>query len=129
MFHKRLLGGLIASAFAVSAAQAAIDLIAVGSLTQATDLSGLAGPLENGVDHGNVLGGIGSGLAWAGGSTFLALPDRGPNATSWNSAVDHTTSYISRFQTVSLSLTATPSGKPSAMTCSTTRLPTTAAVE
>ena len=47
----------------------------------------------------NVLGGIGSGLAWAGGNTFLATPDRGPNATPYNSAVDDTVSYIARFQT------------------------------
>ncbi len=59
-----------------------------------------------------MLGGIGSGLAWAGGNTFLALPDRGPNATAYTggSAVDNTTSYIARFQTVTLNLTATPSG-------------------
>ena len=36
-----------------------------------------AAPLENGVP-GNRLGGLGSGLAYAGGNTFLALPDRGP---------------------------------------------------
>ncbi len=90
--------------------QAAIDLIAVGSLTRSADLSGLTGPLENGVDPGNALGGIGSGLAWAGGSSFLALPDRGPNATAWNGAVDNTTSYVARWQTLNLALTANPGG-------------------
>ena len=62
-----------------------------------------AGPLENGVP-GNRLGGIGSGLAYAGCNTFIALPDRGPNIAPYNSAVDNTTSYITRFQTLNLSL-------------------------
>jgi hypothetical protein len=87
----------------------AIQLIAVGSLTSTTDLSGLTGSLENG-NAANVLGGIGSGLAYAGGDTFLALPDRGPNAAVWNAAVDNTTSYVSRFQTVTMGLTASSSG-------------------
>jgi hypothetical protein len=109
-----LLAALVAGTLAAPAAMASIDLIATGSLTQATDLSGLTGLLENGVDPGNVLGGIGSGLAWAGGSTFLALPDRGPNATDWSAtggaAVDQTTSYIARFQTVNLGLSAAAPG-------------------
>ena len=66
-------------------------------------------PLENGVP-GNKLGGIGSGLAYAGSNTFLALPDRGPNATPYNSAIDDTTSYIPRFHTLHLSLAPNPSG-------------------
>jgi hypothetical protein len=57
------------------------------------DLSGLTNTLENG-QPANLFGGIGSGLAWAGGSTFLALGDRGPNAVAWNSTVDDTTSWI-----------------------------------
>jgi hypothetical protein len=104
------LAAALATAFTAPAAQAGVQLIAIGQLTQATDLSGLSGLLENGVDRGNTLGGIGSGLAWAGGNTFLALPDRGPNATAWNSAVDNTTSYLARWQTLSLGLTAAPSG-------------------
>ncbi|MGI4953592.1 MAG: esterase-like activity of phytase family protein [Janthinobacterium lividum] len=89
-------------------------LLAIGSLSGSSaganaDLSGLTAPLENGL-AGNVLGGMGSGLAWAGGNTFLAAPDRGPNATSYNAAVDDTTSYIARFQTVSMALTANPVG-------------------
>jgi hypothetical protein len=109
---KNILNASLLAALAAfgSAAHAAPTLLAIGSLTQATDLSGLTGMLENGVDTQNVLGGIGSGLAYAGNNTFLALPDRGPNATVWNAAVDNTTSYISRFQTVSMSLTNTPSG-------------------
>ena len=108
MFRPHALALLIAGAFALPAAHAGIDLIAQGSLSGfASDFSGLNAPLENGV-AGNLLGGLGSGLAWAGGNTFVALPDRGPNATSWNSALDNTTSYVARFQTLQLSLS--PSG-------------------
>ena len=52
---------LLASALASPTAYAAVDLIATGSLSQVADLSGLAGLLENGVDRGNSLGGVGSG--------------------------------------------------------------------
>ena len=111
MSRPRLLALLIGAAFALPAAHA-IDLIAVGSLADVTDKSALTALLENGVDTGNVLGGIGSGLAWAGGNTFIALPDRGPNATLWTggAAVDQTTSYIARLQTVQLTLLAAPTG-------------------
>jgi hypothetical protein len=111
---RRLVRSLfIATATLTStAAMAAPSLLAVGTLTGSaagadTDLSGLTAPLENGLP-GNILGGIGSALAWAGGNTFLAAPDRGPNATPYNSAVDDTVSYIARFQTVTMALT--PSG-------------------
>ena len=57
-----------------------------------------------------MLGGIGSGLAWAGGDIFLAAPDRGPNATRYNSAVDNTVSYIARFHTVTMNLSSNPPG-------------------
>jgi hypothetical protein len=82
-----------------------VDLIAIGSIsgTSFDRSEATAGPLENGVP-GNLLGGIGSGLAYAGGETFIALPDRGPNAVSYDSAVDDTTSYIVRFQTLRLRL-------------------------
>ena len=87
---------------------AAPSLLGWGYLSGPTDLSGLGGQvLENGL-AGNVLGGMGSGLAWAGGNTFLALPDRGPNATNYGtqpSPLDNTVSYISRFQTVQMALT------------------------
>ena len=104
------LSALVLGLFVATGAHAAPQLIAMGSLNGSSDLSGLTGMLENGVDAANVLGGMGSSLAWAGGSTFLALPDRGPNATTWNAAVDNTTSYISRFNTVNLALSNTPSG-------------------
>ena len=84
---------------------AAPVLIAHGSLTGATR------KLENGLSQ-NVLGGLGSGLAWAGESTFLATPDRGPNANAYKggATVDNTVSYISRFQTLDFNLVAAPSG-------------------
>ena len=88
-------------------AMAAPTLLAIGTLSGSTDLAPSTGTLENGLD-GNILGGMGSALAWAGGYTFLAAPDRGPNATAYNTAVDNTASYIARFQTVTMALT--PSG-------------------
>jgi hypothetical protein len=106
MTNKLILPALIASLFAASAANAATGLIAIGSLSgNAFDLSSAThGPLENGV-AGNLLGGMGSGFAWAGGSTFVALPDRGPNALAYNPLVSDTTSYIDRFHTINFSLT------------------------
>lgn len=93
----------VACALASTTAQA-VDLIAIGTLPgDSIDHSGQSALLENGV-RGDLLGGVGSGLAWAGGSTFLALPDRGPNAVAWNATVDNTTSYIPRFHTLHLHL-------------------------
>ena len=85
-----------------------------GTLSGGHDLSGLTGTLENG-NSADILGGMGSGLAWAGGSTFLALPDRGPNAVAYtnSTAVDNTTSYIARFNTVNVNMASTPSAVPS----------------
>jgi hypothetical protein len=102
---------LLAAVLAVPPAHAAVDLLAIGTISGAFgDLaSQTAAPLENGV-AGNLLGGIGSGLAYAGGNTFIGLPDRGPNAVDYNTAVDNTTSYITRFQTLSLSLTTNAPG-------------------
>jgi hypothetical protein len=70
----------------------------IGDLATQTSAS-----LENGLP-GNLLGGMGSGITYAGGTTFLAVPDRGPNAKPYNSCVDDTTSYINRFQTLDLVL-------------------------
>jgi len=105
-----------AAALTASSLSASIDLIATGKISgNASDLSGLSGNLENGV-AANLLGGIGSGLAWAGGNTFLALPDRGPNATPWNSNVDDTSSYIPRFHTLTLNLTSSAGALPFVLT-------------
>ncbi|MSQ67668.1 MAG: pyruvate-binding protein [Gammaproteobacteria bacterium] len=92
-----------------AAALSNLELMAVGSLSGTNDLSGLNGNLENGLAK-SVLGGVGSGLAYAGNNVFLAIPDRGPNATAWNPALEDTTSYISRFHTISMNLSATASG-------------------
>lgn len=107
-FKLSLLAITLSLAFQ-TAANATPSLIATGSLSgTASDLSGLTSTLENGV-AANLLGGMGSGLTWAGGNTFLALPDRGPNAVAWagGAAVDNTTSYIARFNTVTLGLNST----------------------
>jgi hypothetical protein len=94
-----------------SIANAGPTLIAIGSISGTYEdfATETAAPLESGVP-GNRLGGLGSGLAYAGGNVFLALPDRGPNASPYNSAVDDTTSYIPRFQTLSLSLAPSDPG-------------------
>src|SRR5262249_4881037 len=73
-----------------------------------TDLSGLTNTLENG-DPANILGGLGSSLTWASGNTFLALPDRGPNALDFvnkpeGTAIDDTVTYIPRFHTITMDL-------------------------
>lgn len=104
-----VIAGFAAGSTVASGARAAPLLLGYGSLPSSvtTDRSGLTYTLENGNPQ-NILGGLGSGLAWAGGTTFYALPDRGPNALAYNSAIDNTVSYISRFHTVSLTLTPTP---------------------
>jgi len=111
VIQKKLIPLAAACLFVVSAAQAAPELIAVGSLDgHSGDLATqTAAPLENGV-AGNLLGGMGSGLTYAGCDTFLAVPDRGPNAVSYDSATDDTASYINRFQTLRMRLTPSAGG-------------------
>jgi len=88
-------------------------LIAIGTVSGLYEdfAEQTAGTLENGFP-GNRLGGIGSGLAYAGGNTFLAVPDRGPNATPHQPLVDNTVSYINRFHTFKLSLAPSDPGSP-----------------
>ena len=69
----------------------------MGTLDGTSDLSGLRDTLENGVPD-NILGGLGSGIGYAGGDMFLAVPDRGPNAVEYNDAIDNTASYINRVE-------------------------------
>jgi len=94
--------------------QAQITLLATGTLDQSragsfADLSGLTYNLENGVPA-NSLGGFGSALAYASGNTFLALPDRGPNAVPFDSNIDDTASYINRFHTITMNLVPNTTG-------------------
>jgi hypothetical protein len=109
--QPKLLPLALAAVFAAPSAHASVDLIAIGTLSgQASDLSPeTAAPLENGV-AGNLLGGIGSGIAYAGCNTFLAVPDRGPNAVSYNAAISDTASYINRFQTITMDLVPSAPG-------------------
>jgi hypothetical protein len=89
----------------------AVDLLAIGQVDGSlSDLSGLSTSLENGV-RADLLGGMGSGLAWAGGNVFLALPDRGPNAVTWNAGLDNTTSYVPRFHTLQMDLLPQPDAR------------------
>jgi len=106
MNKKLLLPLFITALTGATSAQASFTLIAQAGLTGLYDLStATSGLLESGV-AGNTLGGLGSGLAWAGGTTFIATPDRGPNATPYNASLEDTTSYITRFQTLNMALTA-----------------------
>ena len=94
--------------------EAQIALIAKGTLTGSSagpyaDLSGLPGTLENGVPA-NLLGGLGSGIAYISTDRFLAVADRGPNAVSFDSAIDDTVSYINRFHSIKMNLQPNTSG-------------------
>ena len=91
-----------------------LPLLAVGTLDGSrdgawADVSGLTYDLENGVPA-NSLGGFGSAIAYAGGNTFLALPDRGPNAVEFDDAIDNTASYVNRFHTITMDLDRNWSG-------------------
>jgi hypothetical protein len=109
-FRPRLLAVAAAALFFTLHAQAVPTLIAQGNLSGALlDKSGLGYNLENGLSA-SLAGGFGSGLAWAGGNNFIGLQDRGPNAKAWNSALDDTTSFIGRFQSLTLQLSANSQG-------------------
>ena len=108
-----IFSALAVGAFSISQAQT-LPVLAIGTLDQSragsfVDLSGLTYNLENGV-RANELGGFGSAIAYASGDTFLALPDRGPNAVEFDDAIDNTASYINRFHTVKMQLTPNTSG-------------------
>jgi hypothetical protein len=120
---KFLWGALIAAGLSVLSAtdvQAQVKLIAKGTLTESSaglyaDLSGLDYNLENGAPA-NLLGGMGSGIAWGFGDAFLALPDRGPNAVSFDSLVDDTVSYVPRFHTIKMNLQPSSGALPFTLT-------------
>jgi hypothetical protein len=116
------LAALALGLLSASYSPAQITLLATGTLDQSragsfADLSGLKYKLENGAPA-NLLGGFGSAIAYASGNTFLALPDRGPNAVSYDSAIDDTASYVNRFHTITMDLdrNETGSGLPFTLT-------------
>jgi uncharacterized protein len=116
MSRKALLPLLFSSLFASAMAQAGVELIAIGSVSGTyQDLAHeTAAPLESGI-AGNRLGGIDSGLAYAGGTTFLALPDRGPNALDYGAAsIDNTTSCTAMEYTARMNAFRTLYGIPTA---------------
>src|SRR5579862_4618052 len=105
---------LIVSLFFGGQSRAEISLLAAGTMDRSADgawadLSGLKYKLENGA-RANSLGGFGSALAYASGNTFLALPDRGPNAVPFDSNIDDTASYINRFHTITMELVPNTTG-------------------
>ena len=108
---------MAAGSISLTAAPPFIDLIAVGTIDGLYQdfAAQTSGPLESGTP-GNRFGGIGSGLAYLGGDWFLALPDRGPNATEYNDCagdrLDNTTSYIPRVHTMHLALAPADPGSP-----------------
>src|ERR1700742_2583537 len=109
------LAGLAAFAtMAVAPRAGAQTLLAEGQLVGSkagsyADLSGLTGTLENGAPA-NLLGGLGSAITYVNGNTFLALPDRGPNAVEYNDSIDNTVSYINRFHTIQMELEPNKTG-------------------
>jgi hypothetical protein len=117
MKNTLLIGIAFGCAVSTNPSWAAVQLLATGTLNAPSDLSGLTGNLENDL-AAYTLGGLGSGLAWEGGSRFLALPDRGPNATAYAGgvAVDNTTSYVARFHSITMNMTANPVASTSGVT-------------
>ncbi|MEH1881760.1 esterase-like activity of phytase family protein [Nostoc sp.] len=126
MFNKSLILSLLALFAMAPAANAEVKLIAIGSLDgKISDLSTkTSAPLENSVP-GNLLGGLGSGLAYAGNNTFIGIPDRGPNAKLYNSNVNDTVSYINRFQTIKLELVPSSLGSALPFTLTPSLIDTT----
>src|SRR5262252_8163853 len=103
-----------ALALAPSLGQAQPTLIAMGLLAESragqnADLSGLTYSLENQAPA-NLLGGLGSGIAYDSGKKFLLLPDRGPNAVTFDPVIDNTVSYVNRFHTVHMDRDRNPGG-------------------
>jgi hypothetical protein len=126
MFNIRLIPFALAAFAVAPLAHATPDLIAVGSISgtyQDLDTQ-TAGALENGV-AGNRLGGLGSGIAYAGGQTFITAPDRGPNAVPFDSTVDDTVAYINRVETFHLALAPSDAGSALPFTLTPTLRATT----
>ena len=97
-FPLKRLGLLLASLLCALPVQAAVTFIGEGSIPgTATDQSGLTELLEDGVTPHNLIGGLGSALAYTGkGQRYIATPDRGP--------ADGATSYIDRIYELDIKL-------------------------
>ncbi len=66
----------------------------------------LAGKLEDGTPA-NRLGAWGSAIAYTGrDDLYVVLPDRGPNGSDYNPAIDNTTSFPARVQTFRIAVDA-----------------------
>lgn len=117
LINRRLLVAAL-SATPFVTAQGAVQLVATSTVSASyQDLSTATSELlENGVP-GDRLGGMGSAIAYAGGDTFLTLPDRGPNAVAGYGGgnIDYTVSYINRFETFSLELLPNVDYNPTAV--------------
>ena len=129
MSLSRLTLLLPAALLAAAAAHAAPRLLGIGQISgsaagEGLDLSGLTGKLENGLPQA-MLGGTGSGLAYAGDGVFLGLPDRGPNATAFDKKIDDTVSFIPRFDTLKLDLSPAAADAKLPITVSVTLTGTT----
>lgn len=96
-----------------TAAHADISLIATGQIDASVrDLSARTSTALESGEPGNLQGGMSSGLTYAGGNTYLCIPDRGPNASTYNADIDNTTSYIPRFHSVQIDTIANPDYDP-----------------
>ena len=104
-FPRKGLGLLLASLLCTLPVQAAVTFIGEGSIPgTATDQSGLTELLEDGVTPHNLIGGLGSALAYTGkGQRYIATPDRGP--------ADGATSYIDRIYQLDIKLTPQSSNR------------------
>ena len=104
MTARKLLGTFFMAGALATPAWAETTLLGTGAIAgTATDGSGLTNLLEDGVTPNNLIGGLGSGIAYTGqGSLYLAVPDRGP--------ADGTTTYTDRAYVVDLRVHRTVAG-------------------
>ena len=87
-----------------SRADAEVKLLGTGVIPgTATDNTGLTRTLEDGVTPENLIGGLGSAIAWTGvGDLYIATPDRGP--------ADGATTYSDRAYLVRVRVRAAGNG-------------------
>jgi hypothetical protein len=103
-----LLPLVLATALYANLSEATVTYLGSGTLGN-PDLSGLTGTLEDGTAENQIS--AGSGFAYTGyGNRFVGIPDRGPNASTYNAAVDNTTSYISRAEEIDITVVPNGSG-------------------